>query len=199
MLRLMRLAILILIASTLSLQGQAPNKAASDSTVVPGKRVGAIGKYTSADMLSAIYGAAQVQHRKLPTADGELQDTTLVCPGTALELAITWEDGAHHQRIHTVALIGRGWALPTGLKLGITPAEVEKINGCPFELSGFGNSKSGQAKIATGSLANGFSLRFALLNRDYPDSIRGDLWVKSDSHALVLGQAVLTQISVVFP
>jgi hypothetical protein len=179
-------------------QAQQPDAAAANATVVPGKRVGSIGKFTTASMLESIYGLAHVQHKKLPMPSGELYDASIIGEGTALELEVVWDPEAVHERVASVELVGKGWALSNGLKLGLSPAAVQKINGKSFMLSGFGWDYGGYATIKEGTLAEGLSLRFAPLEKDYPDSLRGDLQVSSESDALATAQAVLVEINVEF-
>jgi hypothetical protein len=196
--RLITLSCSLLICLAVALAAQQPSPAAANKEVVPGIRVGGIGKFTTGQMLEAIYGADQVQHKKLPKPDGELYDASIIAAGTALELEVVWEESAVQERIDQVELVGKGWLLASGLKLGLSPQQVEKINGKAFSLSGFGWDYGGYATIKEGALAEGLSLRFAPLEAKYPDSIRGDMSVSSDSPALVDAQAVLVEINVVF-
>jgi hypothetical protein len=169
-----------------------------EHTVIPGKRVGNIGKFTTADMLDALYGRKQVQHKKLPNIDGELYEATFIHAGTEYELLVVWQSDAIHQRIRSVQLIGRAWLLDNGLKLGLTPAQVEKINGSEFTVNGFGWEQGGFATISKGTLSEGIRLRFAPVEKSYPDSLRGRDVFKSSNPILEKAQVVLSEMSIHF-
>ena len=189
------LAVFLVLSPALRGQGSV----AENHTVVPGKQVGGIGKYTSAGVLMAIYGVRQVEHKKLPKPDGELYDASIICAGSDWELEVVWEPAAVHERVLSVELVGKGWALGNGLKLGLTVAEVQRIHGQVFQLVGFGGDYGGYAEMKSGALGGGLSLRFAPLERRYSDALRGPGLVQSDHADMPAAQAVLCEISVVFP
>ena len=109
---------------------------AGDRTFQAG-RVGAIvkGSTTPGDLVK-IYTAAYVKLGKITAAEGQEQPGAIIFQGTANELQVGFtEDG---QKIEFVRIVGAAWATNEGLRVGTTLAELERINGGPFQFSGFG-------------------------------------------------------------
>jgi hypothetical protein len=53
-------------------------------------------------------------------------------------LEVWWRDATSHSGIYLIDITGQsGWAAPDGLRLGLTLAEVEKLNHKSFKLKGF--------------------------------------------------------------
>lgn len=107
-------------------------------------RVGAIvaGKTKPAD-LAAIFGEGNVKKVQIHAAGGgEEYPGALIHPETPDALEVTFsDDGA---RILSVAINGKNWSSKAGLRMGTSLAELERINGGPFELAGFGWDYGGQ-------------------------------------------------------
>jgi hypothetical protein len=97
--------------------------------------VGAIVRGTTPADLARIYGAANVRYADVPAAEGQKQRGAFVLRGTASELKVGFT--ADGKRIEFVAVVGRAWATKEGLRIGTSLAELERINGGPFELWGF--------------------------------------------------------------
>ena len=71
-------------------------------------------------------------------------------------LEVWWKDATSHSGTYLIDITGRSdWAAPGGLRLGLTLAELEKLNHKSFKLKGF--DKNGVATISDwggGELAN---------------------------------------------
>jgi hypothetical protein len=109
---------------------------AGDRTFQAG-RVGAIvkGSAKPGDLVK-IYTAAYVKLGKIHAAEGQEQPGAIIFQGTANELQVGFtEDG---QKIEFVRIVGAAWATKEGLRVGTTLAELERLNGGPFQFSGFG-------------------------------------------------------------
>ena len=109
---------------------------AGDRTFQAG-RVGAIVKgSTKPGDLVKIYTAVYVKLGKIHAAEGQEQPGAIVFQGTANELQVGFtEDG---QKIEFVRIVGAAWTTKEGLRVGTTLGELERINGGPFQFSGFG-------------------------------------------------------------
>jgi len=96
-------------------------------------------------------------------------------------LEVLWNNEQARTDLAVVAINGRSqWSAPGGLKLGLTIAAIEKANGGPFKLSGFGSD--GTASITSweggslGKLAGGCKAGVTLsLDRRSPEGARGNV------------------------
>lgn len=145
----MRLAGLVF-AALLVLAGPAFALDARDRTFAPG-RVGAIviGKTDPAD-LAKIYGAANVKYQKIGYEGGETPGAH-VFPESPnfLEIMFT-EDG---KKIDTVIIGGKNWVSRSGLRIGVRVAQLERMNGGPFNFQGFGADEGGRISAGAPPLA----------------------------------------------
>lgn len=108
---------------------------ARDRTIVPRERVGALLRTTPPRDIAKIFGAAAVKYGKVPAAEGAEHPGCFVHRGTADALRIGFVSNG--RRIEFIAIVGRNWATTAGLRVGTTLAELERMNGGPFTLSGF--------------------------------------------------------------
>ena len=68
-------------------------------------------------------------------------------------LEVSWHDGAKRARPFAFMIMKPSqWVAPMGVRVGSTLEELEKINGAPFQVSGFGGMLDGMAGF-TGTLA----------------------------------------------
>lgn len=129
---------------------------ANDRTFERG-RVGAIvgGKTKPADLV-AIYGAANVKQVQIHApGGGEESPGALIHHETPDALEVTFsEDGT---RIVAVSIIGKSWISKAGLRKGSSLADLERINGGPLELAGFGWDYGGQV-FANGAALQGMDI-----------------------------------------
>ena len=65
------------------------------------------------------------------------------------------EDG---KRIDSVIIGGRNWVSTSGLRTGISAAQLERINGRPFKFQGFGADEAGRV-YADGPALKAFTVR----------------------------------------
>ncbi len=87
--------------------------------------------------LVAAFGARNVRYQKVHGAEGEKLWASVLHPGDAkARLEFIWDDGRRRpsMRIENVST----WRSANGIHIGMTLAEVERINGGPFGLTGFG-------------------------------------------------------------
>lgn len=115
-----------------------------DSSVVAWKitpgQFGPITSLTSeADLRRRYQGSLETTRVQL--GEGETTPGTILFPGDSLHRAeIVWQDTVNHR--HPARVILRGdrsrWQLSHGITLGTTLRELERLNGRPFTLAGFG-------------------------------------------------------------
>lgn len=100
---------------------------------------GPLGRDTSHAKVAAAYGKDNVVFRQVDGAEGEKIGATVVFPKTAAKrMELFWADDKKRSGLASLRLgPGSIWIAPNGLRIGAPLAEVEKLNGRPFELSGF--------------------------------------------------------------
>jgi len=109
---------------------------AGDRTFGPG-RVGAIvkGSTKPAD-LEKIYGAANVRREKIAEpGGGEENPGAFIYKETEDSLELTFSED--ESRIEKIAILGKKWTGPMGLKVGLPLAQLRRIYGPAFKFHGF--------------------------------------------------------------
>jgi len=109
--------------------------------VDPGQRIGLLRASGSEADLAQAYGAANVGQATIDMGEGELVPGTVLFPADSLRrVHIIWKD-SEGRRFPDVAIV-RGyrsaWILPESVSLGTRLSDLERRNGRPFRLLGFG-------------------------------------------------------------
>jgi hypothetical protein len=168
-----------------------------DSTIVVGERVGPIEKGMTLFGLKTLFGGGKVKPVKLPGPEGTELDGAQLFAGTDRELEILFDEESQEKEIIDVRIIGKGWKFANGLKLGMNIAEVEKVNGKPYELSGFDWDYGGYANFKGGKLEAKVSVRFSPTG-EIDQSLSGDKQIPSTNKKLRAAKVAVTEISVFF-
>jgi hypothetical protein len=106
----------------------------------------AIRASTSENLLIRQFGAANVKRDSLDVGEGEMTEGDVLFPSdSARRVEIFWADSTARTRISMLRLRGSHsvWRVAPGVSLGTTLLELEKLNGRPFMLAGFGWDYSG--------------------------------------------------------
>lgn len=158
---------------------------AGDRTI-NANRAGAIVKATPPADLAKIYGAERVAAIKV-NEEGEEYPGVSIHAGTADELRVAFTEDS--KRIRFVRAIGRNWKTTLGVRLGTTLAELERLNGGPFNFNGFGWDLGGivldqpRTKFAGGGLRVGVEYTKRLTDRE-TRAVWGDKAVSSRTPVL---------------
>lgn len=160
--------------------------------------------------LRQVFGDGNVLAEQIDGPEGSVLDATLLFPDDPTRrLVVLWQD--EMARAKPAAIIIRDdseWIGPGGLRLGEALAEVEAINGAPFNVLGFGWDYGGAASFPSGALADipgdcVLSLSFDLdWNRDYGpefDVIMGDQQLSSEDAQLRAAAPSVAEIIVGYP
>lgn len=169
-----------------------------DKTIVPGVRVGPIEKGMTLFGLKSLLGADKVKPTKIPGAEGEELDGVRLFAGTDRELEILFNEEGSEKEIWDLRILGKGWKFSNSLKLGLGIAEVEKINGKPFKVSGFEWDYGGWCDFSGGALEGKVSVRFSPLGDSTDESLMGDQQISSTHKKLRSAKVAVTDISVIF-
>jgi hypothetical protein len=124
--------------------GRTPERAVPDTGVEwriePRQHTGPISVGSTEAALRQRYGGA-VESIRVELGEGETAPGSVLYPADSVRRAeIIWQDGT--QRARPARLILRGsrslWRVARGITLGTTLRELERLNGRPFKLAGFG-------------------------------------------------------------
>jgi hypothetical protein len=127
---------------THGLASPAPSDSAlSEWQIVPRRSTGPLTTETSEADLRRRYGPTAVDSSRIQIGEGETMAGTVLYPGDSLRRAeIVWQDSAQRRRPARIILRGNQsrWQLDRGISLGTSLQELERLNGRPFTLAGFG-------------------------------------------------------------
>jgi len=106
---------------------------------------GLFGKDSSHAKLAARFDEQNVAFTELDGPEGaKLMASVLFPTDPKRRLEVLWQDESARSETMLIAINGQSaWTGPKGLKLGMTLAAVEKVNGRPFKLSGFDQANGG--------------------------------------------------------
>ena len=153
--------------------------------ITPGIQVGPVSATATEASLITLLGASNVSHDTIYVAEGNFDIGTTLYKNTANQAQILWTDKRHFARPETVLirpardednnlLLGPApqWITDKGLTIGMTLQHVEKLNGRPFSLYGFGWDYGGLSSgWRGGSLARKEGKSYLGLAFSVPDSL----------------------------
>ena len=107
-----------------------------------------IGANASLESLQQAFGTSDIAEDSLPLGDTEgdmVPATTFFATDANRRIGVVWKDRARRQSPKYVQLgpDATGWKTPQGITLGTSLKELERLNGRPFRLAGFGFDGSG--------------------------------------------------------
>jgi|AntRauTorckE5430_2_1112549.scaffolds.fasta_scaffold03866_1 hypothetical protein len=160
----------------------------ADRTFLPGKRIGAITSGMQLADLERMFGADQVVPATLYGPEGITYEGFRFLPGTDDELEmVIYEEGISA----TASKPGGHWASAKyGVRVGTSLAELNRLNGKPFKLSGFGWDYGGSVTDWEGGALEGHGVTLNydayLMDEDGPfyEQALGDIELMSDLPAL---------------
>ena len=101
---------------------------------------------THADLVQA-FGSGNVVHQDIDGAEGEKVKASVLYPNDAkAKLEIIWDDEKARRGLMIRAKDQSAWAGANGIRIGMAIADIEKMNGKPFMLSGFDWDYGGRVK-----------------------------------------------------
>lgn len=124
-------------AAALPIPAIAQGVGAEDRLIVPGMRVGAVRKDSTWDSLVGVYTPQNMRRDKIPVAEGDTAPGVRIFPGKAEELQVAFK--SDNGPVDFIRVLGREspWRTESGIRIGTTLAELEKLNGGPFRIFGF--------------------------------------------------------------
>jgi hypothetical protein len=154
-----------------------PAAADDDATLIaPGSHVGPVTASASEDDLTQRFGVGSVRAASIEIGEGFTEPGTIVFPDEPTRrMEILWRDEKSRRQPDRVQLTGDKsiWHFANGVTLGTTLKELERLNGKPFMLTGFGWDYGGTVVSwnggALGDALAGSGSCFLRLTPDYDD------------------------------
>jgi hypothetical protein len=157
--------------------------------------------------IKAKYGANNVVSGELPGPEGTTYRGTTVFPENEKKtFTVTWWDEEKLENFGGVS-VAQDSTGPFGLKLGMSIKDVQKINGKPFELSGFDWDYGGAPNFAGGKLEHlpggcFVSMTFATTARADEktyNKVAGEQTIRSDMPEAAKVKPVITDLGIGWP
>lgn len=165
---------------------------AADWLIVPGVRVGSITRDTSESDLKKTYGESEVVAADIDIGEGQTRAGTILFPQqNAKVLTLLWTDETRtHVAQVRINTEGTNWRTNRGITIGTPLRAIEKRNGRPVNLAGFGWDYSGTILDCNGGALKELGVQTqtgihsrTLLIRVAPQS----KWHGSPEYRMVLG------------
>lgn len=172
--------------------------AESDTTVVPGERVGVVTPGTTREELTALFGANNLSDQTIDVGEGETENGTVVNKGTDGAFTIVWTNDTR-TAIAAITSLGSAWKTPEGIGVGTTFDQLKEKLGS-FKLYGLDWDYGGTIAFEGSTLAKYDGLLIVRLQpsdnaaKDAPsdyEAVVGDrLFESTDPHFEKLGMTV---------
>lgn len=117
----------------------------SNRICIPGIQVGVIDSTTSESDLIRIFGEEQIKRDSIYVGEGFYKLGTFLFPNTKNEIAISWKNKENFSKPDWIWIRkpNTDWRTNMGITIGTKMKEIEKLNGKPFMIFGFGWDYSG--------------------------------------------------------
>ncbi len=177
-----------------------------DFTIVPGTRAGLIDltSATAADVLKA-YGDL-AQEDSIHLGEGIFEPGIVLFKESKNRVDLYWDAAMGSDRPSYVSIYGKDgqtdWSTPNGITIGTTLEEMQRLNGKPFELYGFGWDYGGYVSDWKGGklAGRGLSIRFEPgAGGEAAMELVGDVTLSSDNPALKSVKASVGEITLSDP
>lgn len=124
-------------AATKAATPQPPRQATPNFTIACN---GVFAKDTNHLKLAVKYDSRNVAYTDVDGPDNSKVKATVLFPrDPKRRLEVLWSNDGARSDIQVISINGQSnWGAPKGLKLGLSIAALEKLNGRPFKLTGFG-------------------------------------------------------------
>jgi hypothetical protein len=175
---------------------------------------------TSEAKLKAAFGEKNVAFKSVPGPEGMEMNATVVFPDDpARRVTVMWNDEAKRSGLANASIQvdwqsdpdGENpwkteilWQTDTGIKIGTDIETLEKLNGKPFKLGGFGWDYGGYIQDWNGGALENkpgcfVSVRMMQSASDAPESVLGEVDLTSDMADVRKAKPKVTEISIGYP
>ncbi|MBL9117420.1 MAG: hypothetical protein JNJ83_20605 [Verrucomicrobiaceae bacterium] len=166
-----------------------------DSLITLGKecRIGPISSGMTLLGVKTAVGANNMVPAELDGPEGTKLEGLKVYPGTDREFHLVLEQIDNEKHAVEAIVVGKAWKFANGLKAGLSIPEVEKINGKPFRITGFGWDLGGYGLFEGGTLLGKVTLRFDTKADNISDRITGDVQISSKDKDLLAAKPFVSE------
>jgi hypothetical protein len=99
---------------------------------------GPFAKDSSMLSLATAFGSKNVTYTEIQVAGSKVGTTIIFPKDPKRRLEVWWSNLANRSGTYLILINGQStWTAPGGMRLGLTLAQLEKLNGKPFKLKGF--------------------------------------------------------------
>lgn len=127
----------------------------------PAANVGSITQKSSKADVIELFGDENVERCEISIGEGEIVEGTRIYAGTNDEFLIEWNEETNTPVRITIKKSGTKWKTQEGITIGTTLDQLEKINGKPFMVTGFGWEYEGRSvSWENGTLPTALQLEF---------------------------------------
>ncbi|MEO0455984.1 MAG: hypothetical protein AAF152_05280 [Cyanobacteria bacterium P01_A01_bin.114] len=123
----------------------------TDTTIIPGERVGPVTRSTSREALTSLFGEDRLSDEPVNIGEGFTEPGTVVDLGPEQSFTIVWQDGSRAQPA-VVRDFGSAWQTPEGISVGTSFDELKSVLGT-FQLYGFAWDYEGSLVLENSQLA----------------------------------------------
>ena len=143
-----------------------------------------VGNMTAED-IARNYPQANIKEGLDMFEEGTLERAyTILYPDTPDELVITWQE-KNREKVHSINYSSNGkWSSETGVKVGTTLEELNKMNGKPVSFYGFGWDYSGAVDWNDGKLEKSGVGVFLKSDKQVPNKFNGDKIIKASAEEI---------------
>jgi hypothetical protein len=179
--------------------------------VAPCAAFGPVQAKTSLADLIRLFGKGNVQETRIEGAEGETYPGAVVFPRDPMKtLKVIWKDDVKNAVAEASVEGDKSlWRTAQGVTLGTTLKDLEKLNGVPFTVSGFGWDDGGRVlSWNRGALAPSFPKAFSLQlspnpakpeNQKSAPDVSGDKALSSSARPLQALEPRVVEMSCQFP
>jgi hypothetical protein len=153
-------------------------------SIDPVKGVGPIKPNCTEKDLIDFYGSKNLKRSDIDIGEGETVVGSTLFPASPNAVEIEWKNSFKLPERLTISSPGTQWKTKEGITIGTTLDQLEKINGGPFTLTGFGWDYEGRTMSwESGKLPKQLQLELVPTQKvtdEEEDSVQGDRGFKSD-------------------
>jgi hypothetical protein len=157
--------------------------------------------------LAQVFGTDNVVFSDVDGPGGKLQASILYPKDPKRRLELLWKNNTSRSGLMVIAINGQStWTAPKGVRVGMPIAAVEKINGKPFNLTGFSSEGSSASDWQGGALLNlpggcKMGMRFIMDQRataEARDAVSGSKELQSSDASVRAVRPTVTEILIGF-
>jgi hypothetical protein len=139
----------------------------SDTTVIPGERVGPVTRKTTRQDLVKLFGEARLTDQDVAMGEGFTEPGTRVDLGSERSFSVVWSDASRTKAV-AVRNFGTAWRTPQGIGVGTPFAQLQQKLG-EFEFYGFAWDYGGTV-VSSGTLLAQYKDMLILRLQTAPDA-----------------------------